>query len=59
LLGKALIYSFPTSGWSARPWVWKPAWELGGERRILGSTTIVFVPVSARLYLIPKDGTLY
>jgi hypothetical protein len=24
-----------------------------------GSTSIVFVPVSAKLYLIPRDGTLY
>ena len=59
LLGKALIYSFTYQRMVAK--------SLGLEVGIgaLGggssgeNTTVVFLPVSAKIYLIPKDGSLY
>ncbi len=60
LLGKALIYSFsyqrmvgPSLGLEAG------LGALGGSGGSSSSTAILFVPVSAKVYLIPRDGTLY
>lgn len=59
LLGKAVIYSFQYQRMVA------PAVGLEIGLGALGggsssdNTTLIFVPMGARLYLIPKDGTLF
>jgi hypothetical protein len=60
LLGKALIYSFSYQRMVGTSLGLEAGLgALGGSGGSSGGTTIVFVPVSAKLYLIPKDGTLY
>lgn len=59
LLGKAVIYSFQYQRMLA------PAFGLEVGLGALGggspgdNATLIFVPMGARLYLIPRDGTLF
>jgi len=60
LLGKALAYSFSYQRMVSNSLGLEVGLgALGGGGSSSGNTTIVFVPVSAKVYLIPRDGTLY
>ncbi len=60
LLGKALAYSFSYQRMVSNSLGLEVAvGALGSGGSSSGSTTILFLPVGAKFYLIPKDGTLY
>ena len=60
LLGKALLYSFSYQRMLGTTFGLEAGLGALGEGGASSSNTmIVFVPVSAKVYLIPKDGTLY
>ena len=59
LLGKALLYSFSYQRMLGTTFGLEAGLGALGSGGTSTSTTIVFVPLSAKVYLIPKDGTLY
>ena len=60
LLGKALIYSFSYQRMLGTTFGLEAGLgALGSGGASSSGTSIVFIPVSAKIYLIPKDGTLY
>lgn len=59
LLGKAALYSFSYQRMVATSLGLEVGLGAVGGGSGADNTLIVFVPVSAKLYLIPKDGTLY
>jgi len=59
LLGKALAYSFSYQRMVSNSLGLEVGLGGFGGGSSSGSSTIVFLPVSARFYLIPKDVTLY
>ena len=59
LLGRALAYSFTYQRMVGNSLGLEAALGVLGGSGSSSSTSILFVPVSARFYLIPKDGTLY
>ena len=59
LLGKALLYSFSYQRMVGTSLGLEAGFGALGGSGSSGSTAILFFPVSAKLYLIPKDGTLY
>jgi len=59
LLGKALIYSFSYQRMLGTTFGLEAGLGALGGGSSSSNTTIAFVPVSAKVYLIPKDGTLY
>jgi len=59
LLGRAVAYSFTYQRMVGNALGLEAGLGVLGGSGSSSSTSIVFVPVSARFYLIPKDGTLY
>jgi hypothetical protein len=59
LLGKALAYSFSYQRMLNNSLGLEVAVGALGGGGSSTSSTLLFVPVSAKFYLIPKDGTLY
>jgi len=59
LLGKALLYSFSYQRAVGRSLGLEAGFGALGGGGSSTSSAILFFPVSAKLYLIPKDGTLY
>lgn len=59
LLGKALAYSFSYQRMVGNSVGLEVALGALGGSGSGGGSTILFVPVGARFYLIPKDGTLF
>ncbi len=59
LLGKALIYSFSYQRMLGTTLGLEAGLGALGGGSSSSNTTIAFFPVSAKVYLIPKDGTLY
>ena len=59
LLGKAVVYSFSYQRMVSNALGVEVAFGALGGSGSGSSTTILFVPVNARFYLIPKDGSLY
>jgi len=59
LLGKALLYSFSYQRMVGTSLGLEFGFGALGSGGSSGSSAIMFFPVSAKLYLIPKDGTLY
>ncbi len=59
LLGKALLYSFSYQRMVSTSVGLEAGFGAFGGGGTSSSSAILFFPVSAKLYLIPKDGTLY
>ncbi len=59
LLGKALIYSFTYQRMVGTTFGLEAGLGALGGSSSSSNSTIVFFPLSAKVYLIPKDGTLY
>ena len=59
LLGKALAYSFYYQRMVGNSIGLEVAMGALGGGASSSSSTILFIPVGARFYLIPKDGTLF
>jgi hypothetical protein len=59
LLGKALAYSFSYQRMVNNSLGLEVSLGALGSGGSGSSSTILFVPVSAKFYLIPKDGTIY
>jgi hypothetical protein len=59
LLGKALIYSFSYQRMVGTSFGLEAGLGALGGGSSSSNTTIAFFPLSAKVYLIPKDGTLY
>jgi len=59
LLGKALAYSFSYQRMLGNTLGLEASLGALGGSGSSGGSTILFVPVNAKVYLIPKDGTLY
>lgn len=59
LLGKAVVYSFSYQRMVGNSLGLEVAVGALGGGGSSTSSTLLFVPVSAKFYLIPKDGTLY
>ena len=59
LLGKALLYSFSYQRMLSTTFALEGSLGALSGGSSSSNTTILFVPLSAKVYLIPKDGTLY
>ena len=59
LLGKAVVYSFSYQRMVGSSLGLEIAVGALGGSGSSSSSTLLFVPLSAKFYLIPKDGTLY
>lgn len=59
LLGKAAVYSFSYQRMVGNSLGLEVALGALGGGGSSTSSTLLFIPVSAKFYLIPKDGTLY
>ena len=59
LLGKAVVYSFTYQRMVSNALGLEAGLGILGGGGSSTSSSLLFVPVSAKFYLIPKDGTLY
>jgi len=59
LLGKSLLYTFSYQRMVGQPLGLEVGLSALGGGGSSSSTTIVFIPVGAKLYLIPKNGSLF
>ena len=59
LLGKALLYNFYYQYMANRMLGLEAGFGIFGGGTSEDNTTVAFFPIGARLYLIPKDGSLF
>lgn len=59
LLGKSLIYTFTYQRMLSNPFGLEAGLSVLGGGSSEDNTTIVFIPVGAKLYFVPKNGSPY